>query len=119
GEGVLDASRPTLRIGDDGLDRPFTLELTQDRLVRTPDGVRQGIEPAAVCHPDHDLVRTVCRRELERLVQHRYEDVEPFERELLLAQKRLAQVLLERLGLRQAMEELSALVRLERPPEAP
>ena len=46
-------------------------------------------------HPDHDLVRACICGELDRLVEHRHHRVEPFERELLLAEEGAAQVLLE------------------------
>ena len=52
--------------------------------------------------------------ELDRLVEHRHEHVEPLDRELLLAEERPAQVLLERLDRRQPLEQPPLLVRGER-----
>ena len=56
-------------------------------------------------HSDHDLVCAGLRGELERLVEHRHEDVEPFDRELLLPEERAAQVVLEPLDLGQPLEQ--------------
>ena len=112
GEVVLDVAGPALGIGDDRFDRPLALELTQDRLVRPSDGVRERVQPATVRHPDHDLVGAVRGRQLDRLVEHRHERVEPLERELLLTEKRLAQVLLESLGLGEPLEQRPSLVGL-------
>ena len=119
GEVVLDVAGAALRIGDDRLDRPLALELAQDRLVRAADGVCERVQPAPVRHPDHDLVRAVRGCQLDRLVEHRHEHVEAFERELLLTQKRLAQVLLERLRLREPPQQRAPLLRLERSAKAP
>ena len=53
-----------------------------------PERVREHVEPAAVRHAEHDLVRAVLGGELDRLVEHRHEHVEPLDRELLLAEER-------------------------------
>ena len=113
-EVVLDVAGAALGIGRDRLERALALELAQDRLVRAADGVREHVEPAAVRHPDHDLVGSVLGRELDRLVEHGDHCVEPLERELLLAEERPAQVGLHPLDLREAPEQGTALVRLER-----
>ena len=62
-------------------------------------------------HADHDLVSAVVGSQLDRLVEHRHEHVETFERELLLAQERPAQVLLEPLHLRESLQQGAALAR--------
>ena len=119
GEVVLHVPGPAFRIDDEGVVRPLSLELAEDRLVRAPDGVGQGVEPTAVGHPDHHLVGTRCRDRLDRLVDHDDEHVEPLERELLLPEERPAEVLLEALDLREPREQRSALLGRERPTESP
>ena len=57
--------------------------------------------------------------ELERLVEHRDQDVEPLERELLLAEERAAQVALHALDLAEPGVEPALLLGVERRPEAP
>ena len=115
---VLDVAAAALRVDDERVVRALALELPQDRLVRAPDGVHERVEATAVGHPDDDLVRAALGAELDRLVEHRDEDVEPFERELLLAEERPAQVLLEALDLGQAPQQPYPPLRLERDVEA-
>ena len=66
---------------------------------------------------DQNLVRAASRRELHRFVEHRHEDVEPLDRELLLADERAPKVRLERLDPSQALEEATAVVVGESRPE--
>ena len=99
---VLDVAAAALGVDDERVVGALALELAQDRLVRAADGVDERVQPAAVRHPDHDLVRAALGRELDRLVEHRDEHVEPLERELLLPEERAPQVLLEPLDLRRA-----------------
>ena len=115
---VFHVSRATLGIDEERVDRALSLELAQDRLIRPSDGVHEGVEAAPVGHADHDLVGAAGRRELDRLVQHRHERLEALERELLLAEERPSQVLLEPLGLGEPVEEGFPLVGVERLPEA-
>ena len=115
---VFHVARATFGIDEERVDRALPLELAQDRLIRPSHRVDEGVEAAAVGHADHDLVGAAGRRELDRLVQHRHERLEAFERELLLPQERPSQVLLEPLGLREPVKEGLPLVRLERLPEA-
>ena len=70
-------------------------------------------------HPDHDLVRSTLGGELDRLVEHRDQRVEAFERELLLAEERPPEVLLEALDLREPLEERQTRRRVERAPVPP
>ena len=63
----------------------------------------QYVEAATVGDSDEDFVRTALRSQLHRLVEHRNEDVEALDRELLLADERPPQVCLERLDLREAL----------------
>ena len=115
---VLDVAGAAFRVDEERVERALALELAQDRLVRAPDGVHEGVQPAPVRHPDHDLVRPAGSRERDRLVEHRHERVEALERELLLAQERAAQVLLEALRLGEAVQERVPLLGIERLPEA-
>ncbi len=108
---VLHVAAAALRVDHERVVGALPLELAQHRLVRAADGVDEGIEPAPVRHPDHDLVRAARRRQLDRLVEHRYEHVETFERELLLAEERAAQVPLEPLHLGQPAQECGPLLR--------
>ena len=59
---VLHVTGSALVGRDDRVDRPLALELAEDRVVPEPERVRENVEPAAVSHPDHDLVRAVLRR---------------------------------------------------------
>ena len=93
---------------------PLALELAEDHLVRPPDDVGEHVQPAAVGHADHDLVRSVLRGQLERLVEHRDHHVEPLDRELLLAEERPAQVALEAFHLGEPREQPALLVGVER-----
>ena len=119
GQVVLDVSRAALGIDDEGVERALALELAQDRLIGAADGVHERVEPAAVGHADHDLVRAPGRGEPDRLVEHRHERLETLERELLLPEERPSQVLLEALGLGEPVQERLPLLRVERLPEAP
>ena len=74
----------------------------------------EHIEAAAVRHPDHDLVRAGRGGDPDRLVEHRHHRVEALERELLLAKEAAAEVELEPLGLREALEQRATLVGRER-----
>ena len=111
---VLDVSASPLRIGGDRLARPLALELAQDLLVGDADRVGEDVQPAAVRHPDDDLVRAGVGGEVDRLVEHRDEDVEPLDRELLLAEERPVEELLEPFRLDEPLEQLLLLVRRER-----
>ncbi len=111
---VLDVAAAALLVHDDRLDRPLALELAQDHLVRPPDDVREHVQPAAVRHAHHDLVRTGVGAELDRLVEHRHHHVEPLDRELLLAEECPAQVALHPLDLTEAGEQPHLLLRRER-----
>ena len=110
---VLDVAASSLGVDDQRVVGPLALELPEDRLVGPADRVDERVEPAAVGHPDHDLVRTGLGPELDRLVEHRDEHVHPLERELLLPEERAPDVLLEPLHLRQAPEEADAPLGLE------
>ena len=110
---VLHVARSALRVEQERIDRPLALELAQDRLVRAADGVHEGVQPAPVRHSDGDFVRSARRRQRDRLVEHRHERLEALERELLLAEERPAQVLLEAFRLGEAAEECAPLLGLQ------
>ena len=112
-EVVLDVAGAALLVHHDRVDRSFALELPEHRAVRVAGGVHEDVQPPAVGHADHDLVRSHRRRQLDRLVQHRHHRVEPLERELLLAEEALAEELLEPLGARERGEKPLPLLRLE------
>ena len=109
GEVVLDVPGAALVVDDDRVDRPLALELAQDRLVGAADRVHEHVQAAAMRHPDHDLMRACIGGELDRLVEHRHHRVEPFERELLLAEERSTQVLLEPLCPCERLEQVEPL----------
>ncbi len=73
-------------------------------LVRHPDRVREHVQPPAVRHADHELVRAVLGRQLDRLVEHRDHHVETLERELLLPEEALAEEALHPLHLAEPAE---------------
>ena len=110
----LTSPLPPSSLDDDGLDRPLALELAQDRLVRPPDDVREDVEPAAMRHPDHDLVGAGLGGELDRLVEHRDHHVEALDGELLLAEEGAPQVALHPLDLAEPPEQAHALVARQR-----
>ena len=83
-------------------------------LVGAAERVREHVEPAAVRHPEHDLVRAGLGGELDRLVEHRHEHVEALDRELLLAEERALEVPLEALDLGEALEQRPLLLGRER-----
>jgi len=59
--------------------------------------VGQHVQPAAVRHTQHHPPGPARTGELDRLVEHRHQRVEAFDREALLAEIRLVQKALERL----------------------
>ena len=81
--------------------------------------MRQDVQPASVRDPDEHLVGTRLGRQLDGLVEHGNEDVQPLDRELLLPDERAPQVGLEPLDLRKAPQQLLALLRVEIGPEPP
>ena len=109
-EVVLDVAALAGRLRLQSVERPLALELAQDRVVRTADHVGEDVEPAAVGHPDQDLVRAVLGRELDRGVEHRDERVEPLDRELLLAEERAVEVALHAFHLGEARQQAALLV---------
>ena len=116
-EVVLHVARAALQVGRDGLEDALALELAQDRVDLAAHRMGEHVEPAAVRHAEHDAPRPVVGRQLDRLVEHRDHDVEPFDRKLLLPQEGSAQIALEALDVRQAAEKGLLLLGCERAPE--
>ena len=95
---VLDVAGAAVGDRGDRLDRVErlrALELGQDRLDRAAEVVGEHAEPAAVGHPDHDLLGAVLAGQGRDLVEHRHDDVEALDREHLLAQVGLLEEALE------------------------
>ena len=74
------------------------------------DDMGEHVETATMGDPDENLVRPAARGELDGLVEHRDEDVEPLDRELLLPDERATEVRLERLDPCEATQELPPLL---------
>jgi hypothetical protein len=113
---VLDVAGPGLWVGRDRFEHALALELPQNRVVRAADDVRQDVQPAAVRHPHHDRARPLVAGELDRLVEHRNHYVEALDGELLLPEKRAAEVALEPLHLGETAKKGLLLVGREGPP---
>ena len=94
---------------DDVVARP-ALELGHDRRVVASQHVGQHVETPAVRHADDGLVDAGLGGQHDHLVEHQHHDVEALDRELLLAEERAVQVVLERLDAQQAVEDVSPLV---------
>ena len=118
GEVVLDVAGASLVVRDHGVDRPLAFELAQNRLVGEADRVHEHVQAAAMRHADHDLVRSGAGGDLDRLVEHRHHRVQALDRELLLAEERAAEVLLEPLDAGERLQQADALFRLQRLPVA-
>ena len=73
--------------------------------------MRQHVEPSAVGHADDDFVGAGLGRTLDRVVEHRDQDVQPFDRESLLTQIGLMQELLQRLHLGKPLQQCPPLLR--------
>ena len=114
---VLDVAGARVRHRGDRLhpvERLRALELGQDRLDRAAEVVGEDAEPAAVGHPDHDLLGAVLARQGGDLVDHRHGHVEALDREHLLAQVGLLQEALELEHLDQPREQRALLLGRER-----
>ena len=109
-EVVLDVAGAPFRIGDERVDRALSFELAKERRVRAADDMSEDVETPTMGDPDEDLVRSASRGELDGLVEHRHEDVEPFDGELLLPDERATEVRLERLDPCEPIEELAPLI---------
>ncbi len=116
---VLDIARPALGNRRDRLERRGSLELGEDRVVGTAEVVREHVQPTTVRHADHDLAGAAGGGQLDQLIQHRDGHVESLDRELLLAQVGLVHEALERVDLRQALEQRLLLLVGERLAELP
>ena len=110
---VLHVARAPFR-GERLLHVPAAFELRENRLVRKPDDVRQDVQAAPMRHAQHDTPCAAGAGPLDGLVEHRHQDVEPLDREALLAQVGLVQEPLERFDRRQTAEQFALLFRRER-----
>jgi len=109
-EVVLDVTRAALRVRDQRIDRPLPFELAKDRGVRPADDMGQDVQAAAMGDADQHLVRAATRGQLDGIVEHRHEHVQPFDRELLLTDERAPEVGLEGLDLREALQKRTSLL---------
>ena len=92
-EVVLDVARALDRL------RAQTLELAEDPAVALPDDVGQDVEPAAVGHPDDDLLHPVLGGGVEHGVEQRDEALRPLQPEPLVPEVLGVEEPLEGLGL--------------------
>ena len=99
--------------------RDRLLELREDLRVRLVEHVRHHVQAAAVRHADQDVPDPGLGRLADHLVQHRDEHVEPLDREAGLAGEGALQEALERLDLRQPIEQGSRVDRIGRRAETP
>src|SRR5215216_4724540 len=86
-EVVLHVPARARRLRGKRIEGALALELAEDRLVGPAQHMGEDVEAAAVRHADDDLVGAVFRGQLDGDVEHRDEHVEPFDRELLLAER--------------------------------
>ena len=112
---VLHVARAALGVVRDRLELPLALELLEDHLVGTAERVGDHVQPAAVGHAEHDVLGAAARGQLERLVEHRDDHLEPLDRELLLAQERPAQVALEAFRVGEPRQQRLLLLGVELP----
>ena len=111
---VLDVAGAAVRDRGDRLHRLDllrALELGEDRLDRAAEVVGEDAEPAAVGHPEDDLLGAAAVGEGDQLVEHRHDRVEPLDREDLLAQVGLLDEALELEDVDQPLQQAPLLVR--------
>ena len=111
---VLDVAGAADRQALDDVVAGAALELGHDRRVVAAQHVREHVQPPAVRHADDGLGDAGLRCQHDHLVEHQHHDVEALDRELLLAEERAVQVVLERLDAQQAVEDVAALVGRQR-----
>ena len=90
---VLDVAGP---LTGERVDVPF--ELPEDLLVALAENVGQNVEAAAVGRSEHDLCDAGLHRSGEYAIEHRYQGLEPFKGEALVADVLGVKKTLERLG---------------------
>ena len=84
-------------------------KLLEDVGVRLVEDVREGVQAAAVCHPDDELLGTQLTAPLHNGVQSGQQALPPFHTETLLAHEFLLEELLEDGGLVELLENLLLL----------
>ena len=88
------------------------LELREDLRVRLLQDVREHVEAAAMRHRDHHVLHAAFGGVVDDLVEDRDHHVEALDRKARLAGERAMQEALERLDLRDAVEQLVAVDRI-------
>ena len=111
---VLDVARAADRQDLEDVVAGAALELRDDRRVVAAQHVREHVETAAVRHAEHGLRDAGLRGQHDHLVEHQHHHVEALDRELLLAEERAVEVVLERLDAQQPVEDVAALVGRQR-----
>ena len=111
---VLDVARAADGQALDDVVAGPALELGHDRRVVAPQHVREHVQAAAVRHADDGLGDAGLGGQHDHLVEHQHHHVEALDRELLLAEERAVQVVLERLDAQQAVEDVAPLVGRQR-----
>ena len=96
----------------------LSLELGEQVLGHLAERVHQHVQPAAVGHPDHELLDALLAAVLDDLVHRRDEALAALEGEALLADVARVEVLLEALGSGQPVEDAALLVLRELGPRA-
>ncbi len=95
------------------------LELRQDLLVRLAEHVRHHVQAPAMRHGDERLPHAGFGRFANHFIEDGHEHVEPLDREPRLAGERSVQELLERLDVRQPLEQAARIDRIGRRLEPP
>ena len=87
-----------------------TLELLEQSAIRLSHHMRQHVEPAAVRHANHDHLRAGAHAARDRLVEHRNEGIEAFDREPLHVDVSAAEETLEAIDLGETLKQRLLLV---------
>src|SRR4051812_33696794 len=94
-------------------------ELLEERLIGLIENVRENVQSPTMRHPDHDGARPGMRPALDRLVHHRDQRVDTFDREALDVHEREPEESLEAVDLRQSMENAPLFVGRQRRGDLP
>ena len=91
----------------------FAAELAEQRGQRLLDDVDQGVQAAAVRHPDGDFHHAVCRGRLDHRVQRRDRDLPAFQAEALGGDVALLAERLEPFGFGQVLQDSALFVGIQ------
>ena len=91
----------------------LAFEFAEDRDIGAAQGVDQHVQAAPVRHSEDDVAGALIRRHVDDPIEHRYQQVNAFDRESLLAQIRLVEEPFECLDLNQPVEQLEFGVAVE------